>query len=218
MIQAVIFDFDGTLANTLPVCDVAFQRVFQTYDQRNLSSAEIRAMFGPSETGIIRQNLLHPEKEKAIDLYYATYSEQHAALVEANNEIRDLLIHLKKRGLKLGIVTGKARMSLDISLRALEMETVFDVIVTGDDVSHPKPDPEGIIKALNFLEVNSSEAIFIGDSDADIGAGLQANVYTIGVHWLPDFQTEAFSVEPHAFYKTVSELFALIERGVPSER
>ncbi|WP_367281415.1 HAD family hydrolase [Planococcus shixiaomingii] len=218
MIQAVIFDFDGTLANTLPVCDVAFQKVFQTYDQRNLSTAEIRAMFGPSETGIIRQHLQHPDKEKAIDLYYTTYLQQHAALVEANLEIRDLLVHLKNCGLKLGIVTGKARRSLDISLLALEMESVFDVIITGDDVIRPKPDPEGVVKALKFLGVKSDEALFIGDSDADIGAGLQANVYTIGVHWLPDFQTADFTVEPSAYYKSVAELLALIERGVPFER
>lgn len=49
MIKAVLFDFDGTLANTLPICYYAFQNVFKKYDNRELSTNEISAMFGPSE-------------------------------------------------------------------------------------------------------------------------------------------------------------------------
>ena len=63
----------------------------------------------------------------------------------------------------------------------LDMEGLFDVIITGDDVIKPKPDPEGLLKALSLLKVENSDAIYIGDSDADIIAGVQANVYTIGV-------------------------------------
>lgn len=211
--KAVIFDFDGTLANTLPVCDLAFQHVFKKFDQRDLSSAEIRAMFGPSETGIIRKNLLHLNKEEAIELYYAKYLEHHAQLVAHNQEIIDLLLHLKEKGLKLGIVTGKARRSLDISLEALQMEHLFDAIITGDDVINPKPDPEGLFKALSLLGAEPHEAMFIGDSDADIQAGIQAKVFTIGVHWLPDFQTLEFATAPNSSYKTVAEFINSLETG-----
>ncbi|TWT09367.1 HAD family hydrolase [Planomicrobium sp. CPCC 101079] len=218
MLKAIIFDFDGTLANTLPVCDAAFQKVFKTFDQRDLTSAEIRAMFGPSETGIIRQNLKHRDQEKAIDLYYSTYMEHHADLVKESGEISSLLLHLKNQGLKIGIVTGKARRSLDISLQALRMEALFDAIITGDDVDKPKPHPEGLHKALHLLNAASDEAVFIGDSDADIEAGQKANVYTIGVHWLPDFQTAMFSIEPDAVLKSVAEFLGLLERGASFER
>jgi pyrophosphatase PpaX len=217
MVKAIIFDFDGTLANTLPVCDAAFQSVFQEFDQRALSSMEIRAMFGPSETGIIRQNLAHHDKEQAIELYYASYMEHHSALVEANKDIHNLLAQLKNRGLKLGIVTGKARRSLDISLEALQIENLFDVMITGDDVAHPKPDPEGLLKALSIIDVQSNDAVFVGDSDADILAGIKAQVFTIGVHWLPDYQTADFSSKPHAILKTAQDFWELLERGVSHE-
>lgn len=216
-IKTIIFDFDGTLANTLPVCDYAFQHVFREFDQRELSSAEIRAMFGPSETGIIRKNLLHANTEEAIELYYAKYLEQHTQLVEHNHEIHELLLHLKEKGIKLGIVTGKARRSLDISLKALQMEHFFDAIITGDDVTQPKPDPEGVFKALALLDASPQEAMFIGDSDADIQAGIQANVLTIGVHWLPDYQTLEFAVAPNSSYQTVAEFMASLETGIHYE-
>jgi len=211
--KAIIFDFDGTLANTLPICDVAFQHVFKTFDHRDLSSEEIRAMFGPSETGIIKENLLHTDKELAIELYYEMYEKRHNAFVEPSREIDGLIRYLQGEGLKLGIVTGKAKRSLDISLKALQMENMFDVIVTGDDVRKPKPHPEGIHKALSQLAVENKDAMFIGDSDADIHAGIQANVFTAGVQWLPDYQTKAFSIEPDAWFDRISEFMASMKTG-----
>ncbi|WP_078579947.1 HAD family hydrolase [Salipaludibacillus agaradhaerens] len=203
--KAIIFDFDGTLADTLPICFDAFQNVFKKFDDKDLSSKEIKAMFGPSETGIIKENLSNSNKDQAIELYYEKYAEHHHALVEPNDEINELIKYLKGKGLKLGIVTGKAKRSLDISLQALQMENMFDVIITGDDIIKPKPDPEGVNKALSLLDVKNKEAMFIGDSDADIHAGVKANVLTIGVQWLPNYQTSAFSIEPHLSFKSVSE-------------
>jgi pyrophosphatase PpaX len=210
-IKAVLFDFDGTLADTLPVCFLAFESVFNKFDERDVTTEEIKSMFGPSETGIIRENLKNNNHEKAIELYYEIYRARHEHLVPKNKEIYTLLIELKKRGYKLGIVTGKARKSLDISLECLELNNIFDVIVTGDDVEFPKPHPEGINKALEELSVSNKEAIFLGDSDADILAGKQANVYTIGVHWLPNFQTIDFSVQPDEVYSNIDEFLPSLQ-------
>lgn len=205
MIKAVIFDFDGTLADTLPVCFYAFQEVFKEFDNLDVTTEEIIAMFGPSETGIIKGNLLNRNHDQAIEVYYQKYNDKHRDLVQENKEIRDLLQHLTKEGYKLGIVTGKARRSLDISLDCLNMNGLFDVIITGDDVTLPKPHPEGITKALELLGLKNNEAIFIGDSDADIQAGLQAEVQTIGVQWLPNYQTLEFSIQPNQIYKNLND-------------
>ncbi len=194
--KAVIFDFDGTLADTLPVCFHSFQAVFKEFDDLDLSPDEIKAMFGPTETGVIKKNLRNGQHDQAIELYYDQYSEKHRELVLENDEIKQLLLLLKREGYKIGIVTGKAKRSLLISLEQLNMENLFDVMIAGDDVEKPKPHPEGINKALTELGVKNSEAVFVGDSDADILAGKRANVHTIGVQWLPNYQTAYFSVQP----------------------
>lgn len=204
-IKAIIFDFDGTLADTLPVCFYAFQAVFKTFDNKEVTPDEIKAMFGPSETGIIRENLMDTNHDKAIELYYEKYSEKHKELVIEIEEINDLLLFLKKEGYKLGIVTGKASRSLIISLDCLNMNDLFDVIITGDDVNIPKPHPEGLNKALAQLNIKNTDAIFLGDSDADILAGKQANVHTIGVQWLQNYQTLEFSVQPDQMLSSISE-------------
>ncbi|KGX91834.1 HAD family hydrolase [Pontibacillus marinus] len=214
--KAIIFDFDGTLANTLPICYVAFQRVFKDFDDKELSPAEIRSMFGPSETGIIYENLNHSKKEMAIELFYKEYEEKHQQSVTQNNEMIELITYVKEKGMKIGIVTGKARRSLDISLKQLQMDQLFDVIITGDDVIEPKPHPEGLYKALSALEVERNDSMFIGDSDADIEAGLRAGITTAGVHWLPNYTPNEFLVEPHYMFEHVCDLKKWLEAYIKS--
>jgi len=215
--KAIVFDFDGTLANTLPICYVAFQYVFKKFDNKDLTAEEIRAMFGPSETGIIMENLKNNNKENAIELYYEKYLEQHEKLVKPISEIVEMMEYLKENHIKIGIVTGKARRSLDISLKALQMDNLFEIIITGDDVIDPKPHPEGVIKALSLLEVGRNDSMFIGDSNDDIEAGLRANVTTAGVQWLPDYQPSEFTVKPNYIFNNVTDLKNCLETGVESK-
>jgi pyrophosphatase PpaX len=167
-------------------------------------------MFGPSETGIIKENLMNRNYVQAIEMYYQRYSDYHKNLVKENKDINDLLLYLKREGYKLAIVTGKARRSLEISLDCLNMKDVFDVIITGDDVELPKPNPEGINKVLSILNIKNNEALFLGDSDADVIAGLEAQVYTIGAQWLPNYHSLEFSIKPNQLVKSTSEFRKLL--------
>ncbi|SES14861.1 phosphoglycolate phosphatase/pyrophosphatase PpaX [Salipaludibacillus aurantiacus] len=212
VMKAFIFDFDGTLANTLPLCIHSFYRVFKEFDGKELSEEEIKDMFGPPETDIIRDNLSHPDKEEAIDLYYSVYKEKHDEYVERNSDIDDLLKLLKQNNMKLGIVTGKAAKSLHLSMELLHMSDFFDVFITGEDVEAVKPAPEGVYAALKQLGVKSEEALFAGDSDADIQAGIEAGVFTIGVQWLPYFQAETFSDSPHKNFSQVTDFIEYIKQ------
>jgi pyrophosphatase PpaX len=213
-LKAFIFDFDGTVADTLPVCFYAFQSVFKEYDQKDLTPEEIVNMFGPSETGIIRENLNHHNIDEAIELYYSKYEEKHEELVDNNKVMHEFLSLLIRDGYRLGIVTGKARRSLELSLKKLNMNDYFEVLITGDDVEYPKPHPEGVLKAIRMLGVNKVDAVFIGDSNADIAAGKAAGIVTIGVHWLPTVQSAAFTVKPDHFINSIEsfkQLFNLVE-------
>jgi pyrophosphatase PpaX len=210
--KAFIFDFDGTVADTLPVCFYAFQSVFKEYDQKEVTEKDIISMFGPSETGIIRENLTHHNTDEAIERYYLHYEEKHEELVDNNQQMHDFLSLLKEDGYLLGIVTGKAKRSLDLSLEKLGMKKYFDVFISGDDVDQPKPHPEGILKAIEMLGVSKDDVAFIGDSDADISAGKAAKVVTVGVHWLPTVQSSTFKEEPDHYMKdiqTFKQLFKI---------
>lgn len=211
--KSVIFDFDGTLADTLPICFYAFQQVFQAFDGRTLTHDEIKQMFGPSETGIINTNLNHPNKAAAIELYYDVYKNYHHDFIIANDDVLKLLLLLKERGIKLGIFTGKARRSLYLSLQALQLEGIFDAIITGDDVKNPKPHEEGLLRVVNLLNLSPSDVWCVGDSDADILAGKQANIYTLGVMWLPNYKPNPFNIQPDAKIHRFSVFHVLLQGG-----
>src|SRR5690625_1362641 len=83
----------------------------------------------------------------------------------------------------------------------LNLTEYFDVTIAGDEVEHAKPHPEGVHKAMDLLNTKPEESMYIGDSDADIQAGSRAGTMTIGVQWLPDYQTPEFTEKPDKLYK-----------------
>jgi HAD superfamily hydrolase (TIGR01549 family) len=200
MLKAVIFDFDGTLADTLPIVYKSFQEIFREYKKEEKTDEDIKAMFGPSEERIIREQFHEGHIEPAIDMYHRYYWDNHDQWVKKSMEMERLLAFIHRKGLHLAIMTGKGRKSLDLSLKALNMEDLFEITVTGDEVEKPKPDPEGLLKILQTLNVSADEAVFAGDSDTDIRAGKRAGIETAGVQWLPTFQTPEFTTDPdHVF-------------------
>ncbi|RKN86574.1 HAD family hydrolase [Paenibacillus ginsengarvi] len=211
-LTTILFDFDGTLADTLPICIHAIQQAFLTYDGQTLTPGEVVAMFGPTEADIIRLNLRNREAaEDGVRLFYKLYNEEHDVRVKPNEAILGLLGHLKSKGYRMGIVTGKGRDSLDISLDRLGMTDYFDVTVSGDEMTKPKPDPEGVLTAMQALGAEKDETLFIGDSEADMRAGKGAGVFTIGAHWLENVQTHEFGTMPDLYVKRVAELLAFLE-------
>lgn len=210
-ITTVLFDFDGTLADTLPLSFKAFKSVFEKYDNRTLSEEQIVAMFGPTEDDIIARNLRHAEAvEQAIHDYYDIYQQGHSEDCQRDQEIYDLLRHLRAQGMKIGVITGKSRRAFDISAEALQLSQYFDLTITGDDVENPKPHPEGIRKALEFFGADKDDAVFLGDSNADIKAGKAAGIRTYGVQWLSTYQSSEFEVAPDLIFTNVKQFIERI--------
>jgi len=81
--------------------------------------------------------------------------------------IPNILKSLKTKGIKLGIVSTKFRYRIETILAQHGMSELFDIIVGVEDVLSPKPDPEGLIMAIERLELQSSDVLYIGDSVTD---------------------------------------------------
>ncbi|WP_158734696.1 HAD family hydrolase [Alteribacillus sp. YIM 98480] len=210
--KAIIFDFDGTLANTLPVNYAGFKHVFQEFDNKSLSDEEVKNLFGPPEPEIIKKHLNSDQVEKAIEYYYKVYETHHSHLVNRNKDIEDMLFKLKNHRMKLGVVTGKSSRSFETSLEILKMTSLFDVMITGDDTEYDKPNPEGIFKALSKMDMKSDQSMYIGDSDGDIHAGRRANVTTAGAKWLPEYQSSEYTTEPDAVFTHPSDLLHFLKQ------
>ena len=99
MLDGVIFDLDGTLGDTLPVCFAAFRNVFTEYLGVSYSDSEIRAMFGPTEEGILEQRI-PVDGAESLAKYLAAYEEAHDLAPTPFPGVAELLDELDGRGVE----------------------------------------------------------------------------------------------------------------------
>jgi len=179
-LRGFIFDFDGTLADTLPLCYEAFRRAAAPYRGRNLSDEEIRSTFGPSEEGSVR--VLAPESpDDCLEDFYRHYEDLHRDISDPFPGIRDTLHALKAKGFKLGIVTGKGLRSLEISIKALQLEDVFDSVEPGCPDAPCKP--QAMESMLEEWDLPGEAVLCLGDSPGDILAAHHVNAASAAALW-----------------------------------
>lgn len=199
MIKTVIFDFDGTLADTLPLEFHCFRIIFSKYgkeNQKNLTNDDILAMFGPTEMDMLEAELKAKDFPTASREFLELYAELHSSFVKPDAAILGMLQQLKQAGMKLAVFTGKGRLTYDISVEKLGLSEFFSVSVTGDEVEHRKPHPEGLLAAIREVDGSLSETVMVGDSNGDVIAANEAGIPCIGVHWLGTPQVKHFDVQP----------------------
>jgi pyrophosphatase PpaX len=120
-IRGVIFDLDGTLADTIPVCIAAFRSAFEKYSGHPWDEQEIKALFGPTEEGSCRRAV--PDHwQSCLETYLEVYEKAHAGLTEPFPGMKDALRLLQERGVSTAVVTGKGPVSALISLKRLGLE------------------------------------------------------------------------------------------------
>jgi phosphoglycolate phosphatase-like HAD superfamily hydrolase len=209
-LRGLIFDLDGTLADTIPVCCAAFRDVMETYLGRRYSDAEIVALFGPSEEGIIR-GLAGDRWQECLRAYYAAYEREHAACADPFPGVRELLAALDERAVPVAIVTGKGATSAAISLRRLGLDRHFDIVATGSPEGSAKTAAIGRI--VRFWVIPPATVGYVGDAPYDIDEARAAGVLPLAAAWARTADAPALRVRrPHALFTSVDQLIDWIAR------
>lgn len=176
----ILFDLDGTLADTLPVCLQAFQETLQHYTAQSISMQELYPLFGPSEEGILR-GLLPDLAEDPYPRYLAAYERLHRACRQPFEGVEEMLDELRGRGLRIAIATGKSRETAAISMRLLGLDSRVDRLETGFIDRGDKP--ELIRRVLRDWQILPAQAAYVGDLLSDLQAAEQAGVLPVGAAW-----------------------------------
>jgi pyrophosphatase PpaX len=179
-IDGVIFDLDGTLADTMSVCLQAFQETLQYYSGSCISLDELYPMFGPSEEGILRL-LLPDQGTEAYQRYLASYLKFHQDCTNLFPGIDDLLDVLSSIGVRTAIATGKSPETAEISMQALGLTSRVERLETGFIDRGDKP--ELIRRILTEWKMPPSRAAYVGDVLSDLHAAEQVGVLPIGAAW-----------------------------------
>ena len=207
----ILFDLDGTVLNTDLLIKKSFIHVFEKYKPGyQLSEEELLAFLGPSLHESFARYFDQSLIEELIDYYREFNHAKHEDYVTMYPYVKETLGILKQQGYPLAVVTTKFKIAALIGLDLFDLTKYFDVIVGLDDVECTKPDPEGILVAMEKLHV--SKAIMIGDNVTDIMAGKNAGVDTIAVKWSPKGYQDMADLKPNALIDEISEVITYVER------
>lgn len=212
-INALLFDFDGTLLDTNELIIQTFMAVLGEHFPGRYEREDILHFIGPS----LEQTFESIDAERAVELiaqYRATNKQMHDELVTEYDGVAETLRLLKARGVKMAIVSTKRSANIRHGLKLMGIEEVFEHVISLDEVKNPKPDPEPILLALEKLGASKEEALMIGDNYHDIEGGKNAGVRTAGVVW--SIKGEAFlaSYEPDYMLQHISDLLELTKEAV----
>ena len=179
-IKAIITDFDGTLVDTLMSNFFAYREAFESFDYQ-LSLNDYRQCYGLRFDAFcdkmnIKQDDRKQIKELKKKIYPAYFS--HTRL---NESLMRFIKSAKQMGMRTCIASTATRENLCGLLKYFNIESYFDIIITGENVSKGKPDPEVYIKAMNLLECEPEEAIVFEDSDIGCEAAENADLNYIKV-------------------------------------
>ena len=181
--NVVLFDLDGTLADTAGDLGGALNRVRADHGLPPVSIDALRAHASSGARGLLGAGLgLRPDDERYIemrDAFLAYYEKGLADTTQLFDGIEALLAALEARSIRWGIVTNKAQRFTTPLLAALRLDQRAAVVVCGDTTAHPKPHPAPLFHAAAELSTAVERCIYVGDDLRDVQAGNAAGMPTI---------------------------------------
>ena len=180
-IKTVLFDLDGTLADTAPDLAGALNRILQKHNYDTLPYETIRPYV--SHGGVALTTLGfgkdHPEFDAIYKELLASYEDNIANETVLFEGMNELLLELEENNIKWGVVTNKPAWLTEPLMKALNLDSRAATIVSGDTLDERKPHPAPILYACQQAGSDAAECIYIGDAERDIEAGNRAGMPSI---------------------------------------
>ncbi len=182
-ITGVLFDLDGTLADTAGDLAGALNRVRADRGLPPVPAAGLRAHASSGARGLLGAGMGvapdHPDYAELRDRFLAYYAEGLAITTHLFEGVSTLLDALDARGIAWGVVTNKAQRFTVPVVAALGLATRSAVIVSGDTTPHPKPHPAPLLHAAAALDLPPTACAYVGDDLRDVIAGNAAGMPTL---------------------------------------
>ena len=182
--QAILFDMDGTLVNSEPLHQQAFEETFKQFDIAMTDDDFKSYIVGKTDTNGLKDYLTHINKQLDIPDFntkkaaaYASLASEHLAsypgIVELVRDLANIV--------PLALVTNSHRSEADLVLKSLDIDGCFDIIITADGVEKGKPSPEGYLRAMNLLSKQPEDCVIVEDSPTGVTAANEAGIRCIAV-------------------------------------
>ena len=189
MIQAVIFDLDGTLLNTLPSIAYYGNLALEKNGLPTIEQETYKYMVGEGAKLLIERMLAHDgvSQEEYFDRVYrdyrAAYDADPAFKTAYYDGMLDLLGSLQKWGIPMTVFSNKPQAQVDGVMKSFFPENLFAVIIGQHEGLPRKPDPTGVLMICEKLGVKAQKCLYVGDTATDMQTGRAAGCLTAGVSW-----------------------------------
>lgn len=201
--DGVIFDFDGTLADTSEGVIESVEYALKKVGSPAFPRETLRGFIGPSLfISFQRITGLSPETaELAVKYYRETYSREGIFKLKIYDGMRELLDELKAGGVKISVASAKPQVSLDVVVKFLNLETEFDKVV-GPSLAVKSDDKESLVRAATLTE----NSVMIGDAIYDIRAAKAAGVGSIAALYGFGKRVDLLGEQPDFTAESVADL------------
>lgn len=211
VIEAVLFDLDGTVVDTIPHILASFRHATADILGEALPDDELMHSVGIPLAHQMRHFTSDENTAERLLASYREYNHRtHDEMARLYPNTVSALDVLHGAGMPMGIVTSKSRTMADRALALFGLQQYFKAVVTADDTSTHKPDPLPVVTGAEALGVSSLRAVYVGDSPMDIEAGNGAGAYTVAATWGVASRERLEAVSPGAIIDDIAELPALL--------
>ncbi len=185
MVEAVIFDLDGTLVDSNELHVESWERAFRKFGKR-FSLEELRKQIGKGSDQYLPEFLNAEELKrfgKELDEYRSElFAKEYVPRVKPFPKVRELFERIKRDGKRIALATSSKKSESKVYKKLLQIEDLVDAETNADDAARSKPAPDIFVAALHRLDDPSpDEAIVVGDTPFDVEAALKAGLKTIGM-------------------------------------
>ena len=213
MIKAVVFDLDGTLANTFDDLRASIDDMRAAYGLGPISLEQMTSFINASLRGFAEGGLGGERTEEeilnAMEIYRSAYAKHYLEKTCVYAGLPELLACLKEKGVRLSVYSNKMADYVVKICKKLYGEDTFEVLM-GPDGIVPKPDPMGALIAAEKMGVSTADVAYVGDSVTDMKTGLAAGMHTIGVSWGFTAREDLVAAGAHKIADTVDELYEIL--------
>lgn len=182
----VLFDLDGTVADTLELILRSFDHALQTVVDESVPHQHLRQWIGSPLGEAFRQ---WPEHGAELERAYRQWNlAHHDELIRPYPGMAELLADLGTSGVATGVVTSKRRLTAQSALDRLGLADILTVVVAMEDTDRHKPQPEPVLLGIRRLGVRPRDTVYVGDAVVDVQAAKAAGLGSIAVTWGPERQ------------------------------
>ena len=202
MKKAAIFDLDGTLSDSILSMKYSGDKTMAEFGYGPFSVQDYKYFVGDGAANLVKRALIKGGDTGLthFEAAYARYKEIFQAncmyQVKPYEGIPELLEELKKRGMKIAVLSNKPHHATVDVIESLFGKGYFDVVQGQQDDVPRKPSPIGVFKILEKLSLTPEDLLYIGDTGTDMQTGKAAGAFTVGALW--GFRTEKELKENHA--------------------